>query len=162
MIQNITKRLERYGIKFSDYLIADNIGIKEYIKKEYNRTAEFIPYGALKPKKVSPDILDYYKMKVKSYYLSIARLEPENNLEMMFDAYIVSKILTPYFVVGNHLTAYGDFLKDKLEPHPNHPNGRNPYAHICLLINQKFSCSYKDVCDDEVEQLKRFILSINK
>ena len=113
LVQNITKRLEKYGIKFSDYLIADNIGIKEYIKKEYDRTAEFIPYGALKPKKFSPDILDYYKMKVKSYYLSIARLEPENNLEMMFDAYLLSKSNVPYYFIGKHTTRYGDYLKDK-------------------------------------------------
>ena len=41
--------------------------------------------------------------------------------------------------VWKFIQKHGDFLKDKLEPHPNHPNGRNPYAHICLLINQKFS-----------------------
>ena len=57
---------------------------------------------------------------------------------------------------------HGDFLKDKLEPQLKHLNGRNPYAHICLLINQKFRCSYKDVCDDKAEQLKKFILSIDK
>ena len=34
------------------------------------------------------------------------------------------------------------------------------YFH--LLINQKFSCSYKDISDEKVEQLKRFILSISK
>tara|TARA_B100000963_G_scaffold313599_1_gene291648 strand:+ start:377 stop:595 length:219 start_codon:yes stop_codon:yes gene_type:complete len=65
-------------------------------------------------------------------------------------------------IVWRFIQKHGDFLKDKLKPHPNHPNGRNPYAHICLLINQKFSCSYKDICDDKVEQLKKFILSINK
>ena len=32
---------------------------------------------------------------------------------MMFDGYIESGIKTPYYVVGNHLTPYGDFLKDK-------------------------------------------------
>ena len=56
----------------------------------------------------------------------------------------------------------GDYLVGQLPDHPNHPKGRNPYAHICLLINQKFSCSYKDISDEKVEQLKRFILSINK
>ena len=112
-IQNITKRLERYGIKNSDYLIADNIGIQEYIKNEYNRHSEFIPYGALKPTKNNQDILDFYKMKPNSYYLSIARLEPENNLEMMFDAYLLSGSNFPYFVIGKHPTTYGDFLKDK-------------------------------------------------
>ena len=48
-----------------------------------------------------------------SYFLSIARLEPENNLEMMLEAYILSKVKTPYYIVGNHLTSYGDYLKDK-------------------------------------------------
>ena len=65
-------------------------------------------------------------------------------------------------IVWRFIQKHGDFLKDKLKSHPNHPNGRNPYAHICFLINQEFSCSYKDVCDGEVEQLKKFILSINK
>ena len=52
-------------------------------------------------------------MKPNSYYLSIARLEPENNLEMMFDAYLLSGSNFPYFVIGKHPTTYGDFLKDK-------------------------------------------------
>ena len=34
--------------------------------------------------------------------------------------------------VWRFIQKHGDFLKDKLKPHPNHPNGRNPYAHICL------------------------------
>lgn len=113
LIKNLTKRLERYGIKNSDYLIADNIGIQQYIKNEYNRNSEFIPYGALKPKKENIAILDFYKMKPNRYYLSIARLEPENNLEMMFDAYLLSKSNLPYFIIGKHPTKYGDYLKDK-------------------------------------------------
>ena len=60
------------------------------------------------------------------------------------------------------IQSHGDYLKNKLEPHPNHPNGRNPYAHICSLINQKFNCSYKDLSDDKVQELKRFILEIDK
>jgi hypothetical protein len=112
-IQNLTKRLERYGIKNSDYLIADNIGIQQYIKNEYNRNSEFIPYGALKPKKENAAILDFYKMKPNRYYLSIARLEPENNLEMMCDGYLLSKSNLPYFIIGKHPTKYGDYLKDK-------------------------------------------------
>ena len=36
--------------------------------------------------------------------------------------------------VWRFIQKHGNFLKDKLKPHPNHPNGRNPYAHICLLI----------------------------
>ena len=57
--------------------------------------------------------LSNYGITPNNYLLSIARLEPENNLEMMFDAYIASGVKTPYFVVGKHITSYGDFLKDK-------------------------------------------------
>ena len=58
------------------------------------------------------------------------------------------------------IQSQGDFLKDKLEPHPNHPDGRNPYAHICSLINQRFHCSYKDIPDNKINELKEFIVSI--
>jgi len=113
LVQKITKTLEKYGVKYSDYLIADNVGIQEYIHDEYNRESEFIAYGAVDIKHPSVDCLAEYGLKANCYLLSIARLEPENNLEMMFDGYIESGINTPYFVVGNHLTKYGDFLKDK-------------------------------------------------
>ena len=113
IIQKITKTLEKYGVRYSDYLIADNIGIQEYLNDEYGRKSEFIAYGAVDIKQPNTDCLLEYGLSENTYLLSIARLEPENNLEMMFDAYIASKISDPYFVVGNHLTAYGDFLKDK-------------------------------------------------
>jgi len=113
IVQKVTKTLEKYGVKHSDYLIADNAGIQEYIHDEYNRESEFIPYGAVDIANPNTDCLVEYGLTAENYLLSIARLEPENNLEMMFDGYIESKIKTPYFVVGNHLTKYGDILKDK-------------------------------------------------
>ena len=51
----------------------------------------------------------------------------------------------------------GDFLKGKLPDHPNHPKGRNPYAHISLEIKNKFGCSYKDVPDDRIQELTEYI-----
>ena len=113
IIQKVTKTLEKYGVKYSDYLIADNVGIQEYLNDEYGRKSELIAYGAVDIKPPNPDCLIEYGLTKNNYLLSIARLEPENNLEMMFDAYVDSKVTIPYFVVGNHLTNYGDFLKDK-------------------------------------------------
>ena len=48
-------------------------------------------------------------------------------------------------------------MKDKLPESKFHPKGRNPYAHILLLVKTKFGCSYKDIDDDKIETLKRFI-----
>ncbi len=65
-------------------------------------------------------------------------------------------------IVWSLIQKHGDFLKAKLKPHPNHPKGRNPYAHICTLINNYFNCSYKELPDDKVEELKVFIVKIDK
>ena len=54
----------------------------------------------------------------------------------------------------------GDKLKDILPPHPSHPFGRNSYAHICSLIKDKFKCSYKDIENSRIEELKKFIENI--
>ena len=113
LVQKLTKTLEKYGVKYSDYLIADNIGIQQYIQKEYNCESELIGYGTVDILPPDATCLNEYAITKDSYFLSIARLEPENNLEMMFDAYILSNKKTPYYVAGNHTTAYGDFLKDK-------------------------------------------------
>ena len=44
----------------------------------------------------------------------------------------------------NEILNAGDYLKDKLPARPNHPNGRNSYAHVSLEIKNKFNKSYKD------------------
>ena len=57
----------------------------------------------------------------------------------------------------------GDFLRNKLPNHPDHPQGRNPYAHVALCIKTKFNRSYKDI-DDEKLKVARDLgasLSIN-
>ena len=51
------------------------------------------------------------------------------------------------------IQSHGDSLIKKLSPHPNHPNGRNPYAHICNLIKSHFGCSYKEVKTRNVKNL---------
>ena len=51
----------------------------------------------------------------------------------------------------------GDYLKHKLPEHPNHPKGRNPYAHVALEIKNKFNMSYKDLPDEQYDNILNFI-----
>ena len=51
----------------------------------------------------------------------------------------------------------GDFLKDKLPDHPNHPKGRNPYAHVAICVKSKFSASYKDIEDEKFDEVVKYI-----
>ena len=51
----------------------------------------------------------------------------------------------------------GNFLKNKLPNHPNHPKGRNPYAHVALEIKNKFQNSYKDLEDKKFQEIIDYI-----
>ena len=113
LVQKLTRLLEKYGVKYSDYLIADNFAIKDYLLEKYNVDSRKIEYGTVPVAKPDISFLQKYRMNKGNYIVTIARLEPENNIEMICDGYINSKIKMPYYIIGNHLTDYGDFLKDK-------------------------------------------------
>ena len=51
----------------------------------------------------------------------------------------------------------GDFLRNKLPNHPDHPQGRNPYAHVALCIKTKFNRSYKDIDDEKFNEVVDYI-----
>ena len=51
----------------------------------------------------------------------------------------------------------GDYLKEKLPDSPNHPKGRNSYAHVALEIKNKFRMSYKDIPDEKLNDLIEYI-----
>ena len=51
----------------------------------------------------------------------------------------------------------GDYLVGQLPDHPNHPNGRNPYAHVAICIKSKFNASYKDIPDEQYAQVVKYI-----
>ena len=51
----------------------------------------------------------------------------------------------------------GDFLKGKLPDSPNHPKGRNPYAHVAICVKNKFNSSYKDIEDGKFDEVIKYI-----
>ena len=56
----------------------------------------------------------------------------------------------------------GDYLKGQLPDHPNHPKGRNPYAHVALEIKTKFNKSYKDIEDEKLQEVLDYIEVLKK
>ena len=51
----------------------------------------------------------------------------------------------------------GDYLEGQLPEHPNHPKGRNPYAHVALAVKNKFNNSYKDIDDSKFDEVIKYI-----
>ena len=47
----------------------------------------------------------------------------------------------------------GLYLLGQLPNHPNHPKGRNPYAHVAICVKEKFGSSYKDIPDEKFQEV---------
>ena len=51
----------------------------------------------------------------------------------------------------------GHHLQGQLPDHPNHPKGRNPYAHVARCVKEKFENSYKDIPDEKFTEVVDYI-----
>ena len=56
----------------------------------------------------------------------------------------------------------GNYLQSKLPDHPNHPKGRNAYAHVSLCVKKKFGLSYKDIVDKDYQKVVEYIDFLKK
>ena len=56
----------------------------------------------------------------------------------------------------------GDYLQGQLPDHPNHPKGRNSYAHVAICIKSKFNQSYKDIDDSKFNEVVKYIEYLKK
>lgn len=108
---------ERLGVKYSDYLISDSIGIQDYLFEKYKVPSTFIPYGASVFENPRQGVLKEYDLEPYSYDLLIARLEPENSIEIILDGVVLANTVRKFLVIGKHQTAYGEYLKERYKKH---------------------------------------------
>ncbi|MEN4017759.1 MAG: DUF1972 domain-containing protein [Methanobacterium sp.] len=123
-IKLLLKLSENIAVFWADKMIADSKAIKKYLDNKYNIDSIFIPYGASKISEISwnQEILPKKIKKLKinpSYYLVVARLEPENNIEMIIEGYLKSKTIKPLIVVGDFADpAYEKLITEIIEESP--------------------------------------------
>ena len=58
------------------------------------------------------------------------------------------------------MRAVGDRLQGVLESDIRHPRGRNPYAHVAGCVRGKFGCSYGDLPDERVGEVRRYLIEL--
>ena len=94
------KFAEKLAVKHSDFLISDSIGIKKYLKFKYNVESKYIAYGTEIFNAPEKNIIKKYNVEAYNYSLIIARLEPENSIEVILDGYYKSKTTSPILIFG--------------------------------------------------------------
>lgn len=107
---------ERFAVRWSDALVSDNPGIKRYLEEKFGAQSTYIGYGAEVRNAPNPTQgPGKLNLEPYGYSLLIARLEPENNIEMVLDGYVASSVEQPIVIVGNQKTKYGRYLCHRYE-----------------------------------------------
>lgn len=115
-VRKFLKFSEMLAIYNSNFLISDSIGIQQYIKDTYKKDSEYIAYGATVFEDPTKTILSKYHVEAGSYNMLIARLEPENNIEVILDGVRAAKTKDTFLVIGKHdANKFGAYLKEKYE-----------------------------------------------
>lgn len=104
----------RYFLRLSEYLavrcshevIADNEGIARHVWVQYRKKCRVIAYGGDHAVKVEP-ASDWIWQGAEEYALAICRIEPENNVELILEAFSSCTGLHLVFVGNWRSTPFG-------------------------------------------------------
>lgn len=110
LTRKFLKKAEAWAATKAQVLVADSPAMQEHILQEYGRQAVFIPYSATPFTTGDPGALEPYNVLPGQYFLLIARMEPENNIEMVIRGYIDSAHPYPLLVIGNNTNKYGKYI----------------------------------------------------
>lgn len=116
-VRKFLKFSEAQAVKYGDVIVTDNKGITDYVRNEYGRDSELIAYGGDHviqdvSEEEQQNILTKYNLASNGYSLAICRIEPENNVHLILEAY--EKAQKSLVFIGNwQKSEYGRQLTEK-------------------------------------------------
>ena len=107
------KIAEKLAVQSSRFHVADSPVIKDYLDNKYRINSKYIAYGAGLYPAADENLLIEYGLNKYQYFLLMARMEPENNVEMILDGYCLTSTKTKFVVIGNTGNGFGKYLVEK-------------------------------------------------
>ena len=112
---------EVIACRFADEIVTDNQILKEYAKIRYNKATRLIEYGADHTSKIEKEKedIDKYPFLIHTYAFKVARIEPENHIHVVVEAF--SRMPSQQLVlVGNwNNSSYGIKLREQYRKFEN-------------------------------------------
>lgn len=117
LIRRFLRLSEKMAIRYGDEIVADNPAIRSYISDTYGKKSAYIPYGSDHVVKADKSLIIPYILPSK-YALKVCRIEPENNIEMVLEAF--EKMQFPLVLIGNwNNSNYGKKLRSTFSKYPH-------------------------------------------
>ncbi len=115
LVKKFLRWSEKLVVQRSDFLIADGIPIQQYLRDTYGVEATYLAYGADLFTDPSPLVPPTLGLIPQRYMLLIARMQPDNHIEMIIQGVLKSGSEMPLIVVGNASNTYGKQLVKKYQ-----------------------------------------------
>ncbi|MDN3584451.1 DUF1972 domain-containing protein [Mucilaginibacter flavus] len=118
-VQAFLRYAEKLAVRYSDHLVSDSVEIQRYLKGKYNEDSCYIPYGAVAFNNPDVSVLGDYNLENEQYDMLIARMEPDNSIEVILDGVIKAGLDRKFLVVGSTDNDYGEYIRAKFQFHKN-------------------------------------------
>jgi glycosyltransferase involved in cell wall biosynthesis len=113
LVRRFLKYAEKLAVRTSDHLIADSLTVQQYLQNKYNCKVNYYPYGSNIISKIDPSYLERFSLAPRSYNMLVARLEPENSVEMILEGVKNSVSSRIFLVVGDNTSGFAHHLVSK-------------------------------------------------
>jgi glycosyltransferase involved in cell wall biosynthesis len=85
------------------------------LSEKYKINPEYIPYGADMPEDCVAKFSESISGKKQKYFLLMARMEPENNVETILEGFHKSNSTKNFIVFGNAENRFGKYLTNRFK-----------------------------------------------
>jgi len=112
----LAKKYFKFGAwsatKFFNRVITDARGMQQYYLDEFKAETTDIAYGAYPQFSKHPELIEQFGLKPNEYYLIASRLVPDNNADIIIEAFVKSKSKRILAIAGG--VPYKNEFVDKL------------------------------------------------
>ena len=114
-VQTFLKYAEKLAVKYSQFYISDSLVIKSYLGEKYKINSRYIPYGADLFSEEEREQVETGEAQKEDYFLLMARMEPENNIETILEGFNNSNSQRKFKVLGDTSNRFGKFITHKFK-----------------------------------------------
>jgi glycosyltransferase involved in cell wall biosynthesis len=133
---------EKIAVQYANIVISDNKVIQDYVQSKYGIRSKLIAYGGdhVNTITITSQISDKYPFLQRPYAFSVCRIEPENNIHMIAQAFAMQDDL-PLVIIGNwKASQYGLELYEQYTT-TNHIHFIDPIYDQNILNQIRSNCT---------------------
>lgn len=114
-VQQFLRYAEKLAVKHSDFYISDSMVIRSYLAEKYAINSQYIPYGADLLTPIEREQMEFKDALSEDYFLLMARMEPENNIEAILEGFNSSNSPRKFKVLGDTGNRFGKFITHRFK-----------------------------------------------